>query len=200
MNKTLLALAVAALAQGYAQVASAAVLDFETLSHADELMAEAGHSYLEDGFVLSNLSEFSFVTYGTQNPFFSGSTALINDNDAGETRLAQSGNGAFALYSIDLAAMYPGYAEEGVDVTFAGLKMDGSLVTQTFHVADGAPQTFSFSNFNNLASVSWNNDAMYHQFDNINVAAVPEPEGYAMFLAGLGLMGAIARRRKGSAG
>lgn len=28
------------------------------------------------------------------------------------------------------------------------------------------------------------------------VAAVPEPETYAMFLAGLGLMGAVARRRK----
>jgi hypothetical protein len=28
------------------------------------------------------------------------------------------------------------------------------------------------------------------------VAAVPEPESYAMFLAGLGLMGFIARRRK----
>ena len=30
----------------------------------------------------------------------------------------------------------------------------------------------------------------------INVAAVPEPETYAMLLAGLGLMGAVARRRK----
>ena len=36
---------------------------------------------------------------------------------------------------------------------------------------------------------------MYHQFDNINVAAVPEPESYAMFLAGLGLLGFAARRR-----
>ena len=32
--------------------------------------------------------------------------------------------------------------------------------------------------------------------DNISVTAVPEPETYAMMLAGLGLMGTIARRRK----
>lgn len=31
---------------------------------------------------------------------------------------------------------------------------------------------------------------------NVNVAAVPEPETYAMMLAGLGLMGFVARRRK----
>lgn len=31
---------------------------------------------------------------------------------------------------------------------------------------------------------------------SFNVAAVPEPEQYAMFLAGLGLLGAAARRRK----
>lgn len=32
---------------------------------------------------------------------------------------------------------------------------------------------------------------------SVPVAAVPEPETYAMFLAGLGIMGAVARRRKG---
>lgn len=32
---------------------------------------------------------------------------------------------------------------------------------------------------------------------NLSVAAIPEPETYAMFLAGLGMMGAVARRRKG---
>jgi len=35
-------------------------------------------------------------------------------------------------------------------------------------------------------------------FDVVSVTAVPEPESYAMFLAGLGMLGAIARRRRQS--
>jgi hypothetical protein len=31
---------------------------------------------------------------------------------------------------------------------------------------------------------------------NFDVAAVPEPETYAMLLAGLGMLGAVARRKK----
>lgn len=34
----------------------------------------------------------------------------------------------------------------------------------------------------------------------LSIAAVPEPETYAMFLAGLGMLGAIARRRMGALG
>ena len=45
-------------------------------------------------------------------------------------------------------------------------------------------------------SASWN----AFETDNFaySVTAVPEPESYAMMLAGLGLMGAIARRRSQS--
>ena len=45
-----------------------------------------------------------------------------------------------------------------------------------------SPATATFTTFNGK--------------DGLNVAAVPEPETYAMLLAGLGLMGAVARRRK----
>jgi hypothetical protein len=40
-------------------------------------------------------------------------------------------------------------------------------------------------------------DSYGGSLDNISVTAVPEPETFAMLLAGLGLMGAVARRRKG---
>jgi hypothetical protein len=43
---------------------------------------------------------------------------------------------------------------------------------------------------NNLAVKAWVDSA-----NTLHVAAVPEPETYAMLLAGLGLMGAVARRR-----
>lgn len=64
--------------------------------------------------------------------------------------------------------------------------------------------TIAQSNWGNGATlwVRWvdNNDVGNDHglaIDNfsLSVSAVPEPEGYAMFLAGLGLMGLIARRR-----
>ena len=58
----------------------------------------------------------------------------------------------------------------------------------------------------NLASLgpnlAWNVDYLFNQDSlgtdivRLSVVAVPEPESYAMILAGLGLVGAVARRRK----
>ena len=198
MKKSILALAVVAFVQGFALHASAATLTFESLASADGTVGFS-RTYTEQGFKLDDItttSDYGFSVWGTSNPFFSGSTALINDNDTGTTLLTQVGGGAFNMTSIDLTVMYPGLTEDGANVTFGGVKTDGTLVSQTFHVTDTGTQTFSFSGFTNLSSVTWSNDPMYHQFDNIYVTAVPEPESYAMLLAGIGLMGVIARRRR----
>lgn len=61
----------------------------------------------------------------------------------------------------------------------------------------GYAKTITLTNAGHIyASV---NDT-YHQNNvgsfEVNVAAVPEPESYALFLAGVGLMGTIARRRR----
>lgn len=54
------------------------------------------------------------------------------------------------------------------------------------------------SNGNNTLqfSAAGKADGIGGNFGNVAVAAVPEPETYAMMLAGLGLVGAVARRRK----
>jgi hypothetical protein len=197
MKKTILALAVAFCAQGFAVQASATVLNFDSLASVGDNY-EVGTTYTESGYTLRDVTTtaYGFATWGTSSPDFSGSTALINNNDAGLTMLTQAGGGAFRLNSIDLSVMYPSYAAGDVMVTFTGTKLDNSVVTQSFTVIDGVTATYSFaSGFTNLNSVTWDSTAMYNQFDNVNVVAVPEPENYAMFLAGLGLMGLVARRR-----
>ena len=199
MKKTVLTLLLAASLQGFSALAAASpvVIGFDSLMQDNYQTNEIGNVYRESGFEFSNLSNpFSFASFGTQNPFFNGSTALFNDNTDGQTRLSQIGGGLFSLSSITLSTLAPGYTEEGTSVTFTGLLATGGSVMQSFNVADGAAQTFSFSpNFSNLSAVTWSNEANFHQFDNITVAAVPEPETYALMLSGLGLVAFAARRR-----
>jgi hypothetical protein len=55
-----------------------------------------------------------------------------------------------------------------------------------------------FHSQQNSGTVIDNQSTYNHAFviDNLSVSAVPEPETYAMMLAGLGLMGFMGRRRK----
>jgi choice-of-anchor C domain-containing protein len=55
---------------------------------------------------------------------------------------------------------------------------------------------YAVSNQTTLTFASMVSGAYGAALDNISVTAVPEPETYAMLLAGLGLMATVARRRK----
>ena len=57
-------------------------------------------------------------------------------------------------------------------------------------IADSSSVTFQFKDVNPTTN---GHDI---GLDNVSVTAVPEPETYALFMAGLGLMGFVARRRK----
>lgn len=202
MNKPLLLLALILGIQASAIDAATVTLDFESLAHDDDLVSDVGHLYQEDGFVLENAGFFPFATYGAQavdwdsSPVFTGSTALFNDNDDALTTLSLLSGGVFDLVSIDLAELF---VATGVAyrVAFTGITAALGTVTQEFTL-DGifGAETFTFDpGFTNLTSVSWTNTADYHQFDNIQVSSVPEPQTLSLMLLGLGLMGTLARRK-----
>lgn len=65
---------------------------------------------------------------------------------------------------------------------------------KTFNVQAGSNYTLTFNGLWSGAAVNANRVLTLEQ--SVSIAAVPEPESYAMFLAGLGIMGMIAKRRK----
>jgi len=83
------------------------------------------------------------------------------------------------------------------------LTIDFGTATQTYNLSSNSPwSSYSLSftaSSNSSYSLKFSNaggDNIGVVLDNVTVTAVPEPETYAMMLAGLGLMGSIARRRK----
>lgn len=192
MLKTAAASAILLFAAG----AQATVIDFDKasvaqLSHVRLLAASYGQTYTEEGFQLQSSGTFLNSLVVSDLTYKAGSYAMGATPGATTTL---TGGSAFSISSIDLLRV-PSITSWSV--IFTGTKADASKVTQSFTFNSNSWKTFTFdADFNNLTSLSWNEGALRtFAFDNINVSAVPEPETYAMLLAGLGLV-ALARRRK----
>nr|WP_321465013.1 PEP-CTERM sorting domain-containing protein [uncultured Desulfobulbus sp.] len=185
--------------------AQAAVIDFESLAHDDAETNWIGAVYQEDGFTLTNVgspedeNSPSFATFGSAaDGFYTGSTALFNDNVEGVTWLTSTDTTVlFSLYSIDLSELFD-HAETTDTVTFYGINWLGQTVEQTFTL-DGlfGSETFYFSSdFTNLVSVHWAQTDYFVQFDNIaTTAPVPEPSTLLLFGAGLIGLSAATKNR-----
>lgn len=102
-------------------------------------------------------------------------------------------------------------AREGIPAGSNGLDFSfGSLTGHVLYGVAGATSGHLWQHYTGLVTLSGSelttlkfsaaesSDKLGGSLDNISVTAVPEPETYAMLLAGLGLMGTIARLRKNS--
>ena len=100
------------------------------------------------------------------------------------------------------------FVTTGGDVTFTAFLDAAEVEYFTASTGDMASNNFyGFENisFNSIRIDTTSTESVSYLLDNLQVASsfdgspvtqVPEPESYAMFMAGLALMGFIARRRK----
>lgn len=188
--------------------AGAAVIDFNSLATTTNNPTVAvGQPYVEDGFSLITRSGVSF-TYGggtiyattDKNPNWTGTPGVYSGyiyQYGSAFVLERVGGGTFDLVSMDAASFYTGGA--GNYFSVYGYRAAGGYVNQNFTL-DGTTKTLETLTFNDsfkgLNKIIFS--SVYAQVDNINlsVAAVPEPETYAMLLAGLGLIAGIANRKR----
>jgi len=159
-------------------------------------------TYTELGFTFTNPANNNpnaFVSAQQGHPTdYAGSAGLVNNMDAGITRLSLGGTG-FSLTSIDLSKLRA--SNSSATVVFTGFFVGGGSTTQTFTTSQFGFQTFTFdSSFTNLDHVDFGVQVLFSffQFDNVVVnasrpAAVPEPA--TMFLLGTGLAVVAAKVR-----
>lgn len=177
------------------------VIDFEPLRNDSAGLTAEGASYSEDGFTLvtNNLGGNNFNSVNAQNtPRYQGSVSFFDQNINGVTTLTKDDNGAFDLLSIDLDQLN---VTGGVPVNFTGTKADSSTVTQGFTLDNTRGfETFNFTGFNNLLSVSWIQQFPFHHFDNItlsdgNNVTTPEPS-LVLGIIGFGVLGFLGKIKK----
>lgn len=117
--------------------------------------------------------------------------------DAGELNRSFAGiAGTTYVATFDLAGNQRNAPTDSLVVSFGTTSQAYSFLStaawNTYSLSFTANTSTNYSlNFNNAGG-----DNIGVVLDNVTVTAVPEPETYAMMLAGLGLMGSIARRRK----
>lgn len=198
MKKTI-AIALAALAPCLAQAQTTIFSDNFNSSPLGLNTAPAGWTVTDDTVVVGTVDVVATGTYG-----LTGSGRFVDlDGSTGNAGVLSRG---FAMTAgttytafFDISGNQRG-GSDNLQVSF------GSAVLSLPFLSSSSPWTTYSLTFTPTASgtfsLSFNNaggDNIGALLDNVVVQAVPEPESYALLLAGLGLMGTIARRRKAAA-
>ena len=182
------------IALGTPEAARAVTIDFDSLAAPDSDFTLVGRVYREDGYIVRSGSQ-RLTAVNPIAPTYNGSPSLFNNRANAITTLTRNRGESFKLESIDLDWINSAAFTSDVPVTFNGTKSNDSVVSRTFNLdLNQGLQTFRFGGrFNNLQSVSWEQEPDFHQFDNIVASEVPEPLTIFGSLAALGMGMALKR-------
>jgi hypothetical protein len=143
-----------------------------------------------------------FEVHGPASSLYAGEIGLVAFAPATSPPdniidLVKTDGTAFSLLSIDLARNFA--FDPAPTVTFTGTLSGGGTVTESFTittpVGTAAFQTFDFTGFTNVTSVTWGQPQLsdgLHQFANIHIAnPVPEPSTLVMSSILFGIFGVV---------
>ena len=146
----------------------------------------------------ANADTYDFVLTGTYSAHWTLNSSPTPDGS----------DDGFGFGLIDVVGTFPGASQGLVDITFFHADYDGGMAIDDYYgeanlmLSDGvqlytgtedAP-TFKLGTF---ALGEYQGTGTY-TLKITNVSAVPEPESYAMLLAGIGALGFVAARRRKS--
>ncbi len=188
-------------------------INFSSLSQPGSGYTSLGLVYAQQGFTFTDQVNVRNVPGGfladqASSPDLPGlspaNTSLLEFYAGSTTVLAPVSNAAFALLSIDLAQYKVSQSTGTFSVQFDGRHPDNSTVSQIFTVDRfaGTPvlETFTFSGFTNLTSVSFTqgsgSNGTAYQFNNLVIdpgTTVPEPG--TLLLIAVNLAGLIIGKK-----
>jgi len=153
-------------------------------------------SYSFDGFEIINESGMGggFHSIEQDNPQYKASASLYNSIPDGWTNLSRTDGNIFTVHSIDVVRSN---LFGSAPVKFYGYNANNLQVasTETLTLDSDVWQTVTFdSTFYGIAYLRWQQVVEFHQFDNIELNAIPEST--TMLLLGAGLLGLAVTRRK----
>ena len=180
-------------------VAHADVVDFQApvqSCYATHCVAQGyNFDFIAGGWAVTNDNN-SFFNYNASGGI-AGAKFAGNGAPPIVITMSQVGGGAFSLGSFDAATGEANFTG-GSTINLVGTFIGGGTISQNV-VVTHSWASYALAGFTNLSSLSFSNaDAVAGiSIDNLNsaVAAVPEPETYALMGLGLAALALVRRRR-----